>query len=744
MTKLVDYLKNEGKAEESKKTAIKTEAQISEDLFRAYKSSRQSWETQAKEDEDFRRGAQWTPAEEKVLKERGQAPIVVNVIEPAVDQAKALLTTNKPRFSSTAREDSDVKTGKIFADIMSYIWDISNGHTQLKQAVDDYYVKGVGYLVAYIDWWADNGKGEVKIVSEDPYNVYVDPNSKDPYIRDAAHVLIVKKLSEEQIEATFPQWERIKRDAQPTEEDHLPESLRHGEEEQNVSVSDAYHTHYQVIERYTKVRIKKHVIYNPETADEKVLDDEEFMKWAQEPAIILVRNSGQPEIITDEDMVEEFLNILQNIGPIYHIEVDPTTGQKGMVPGPEQGGENEEPNSTVGLQPITQMDALEMKGLIHMEVPLPDVKKVITIGKAEYSNELLKIDNHPIVSIMNHHNRTPYPMSDVRFVRGIQEQINKIESLIIAHAANSTNVKVFLPNGAVDREEIQREFAKAGSGVMYFEASIGAPVIAAPVALPNELYKNKADKIAEIEKILGIYALMQGDQGQAPNTYKGTIALDEFGQRRIKSKKDDIEMALNVLAAIVVQLIQQVYTTPKIMRLILPNNKIKEISINQEVVDLTTKAIKRVNDVTTGKYDIILVSGSMLPSNRWALVEYYMELYKLNLLDQQSVLEKTEVADVEEVLERVGIMQQQARMIAELQEKVKDLEGDLQTAVRESLHDKKRVEVANFKIQLAKSAGDVQKAAQLYEAGLQMDRELQDERFSMMMEKEKLRGKTNG
>ena len=40
---------------------------------------------------------------------------------------------------------------------------------------------------------------------------------------------------------------------------------------------------------------------------------------------------------------------------------------------------------------------------------------------------------------------------------------------------------------------------------------------------------------------------MQGDQGAAPTTYKGTIALDEFGQRRIRSKKDDIEAMLNQL-----------------------------------------------------------------------------------------------------------------------------------------------------------------------------------------------------
>jgi hypothetical protein len=48
--------------------------------------------------------------------------------------------------------------------------------------------------------------------------------------------------------------------------------------------------------------------------------------------------------------------------------------------------------------------------------------------------------------------------------------------------------------------------------------------------------------------------------------------------------------------------------------------------------------IEKINDITVGKYDIIVVSGSTLPSNRWARFEYYMELYKSGLIDQTEVL----------------------------------------------------------------------------------------------------------
>lgn len=42
---------------------------------------------------------------------------------------------------------------------MAYIWDNSNGNVELKQVVDDYYVKGMGVMQTYVDGMADFGRG---------------------------------------------------------------------------------------------------------------------------------------------------------------------------------------------------------------------------------------------------------------------------------------------------------------------------------------------------------------------------------------------------------------------------------------------------------------------------------------------------------------------------------------------------------------------------------------------------------
>jgi hypothetical protein len=267
----------------------------------------------------------------------------------------------------------------------------------------------------------------------------------------------------------------------------------------------------------------------------------------------------------------------------------------------------------------------------------------------------------------------------------------------------------------MNKKQLEEEWARAGTAVIEFDPELGQPIVAGPVPLPNELYKNEADAKADIERILGIYAMMQGDQGSAPQTYKGTIALDEFGQRRIKSKKDDIESGLNMIAKVVVQLIQAYYTAPKLLRLLQPNSMPKEVMLNKDIYDtISGRFLQRMNDVTVGKYDVVVVSGSTLPSNRWGRFEYYKELYKMQVIDQVELLKQTDVADMEGVLERADQRKQMASQIQQLEEQVKKLKGDLQTAQRESAHDRKRVEIKEFEKKLAKAEAKIEMMTQLH------------------------------
>jgi hypothetical protein len=354
---------------------------------------------------------------------------------------------------------------------------------------------------------------------------------------------------------------------------------------------------------------------------------------------------------------------------------------------------------------------------------------VVSVGDKLLYQRLLPVEDYPVVPIMNIHMRNPYPESDVRLFRPLQEYINKIRSLIIAHASTSTNVKLLIPRGSVDKRQVEEEWGRAGTSVIEFDAELGAPIVAGPVPLPNELYKNEADAKYDLEYGFGIYELMQGGAKNAPTTYRGTIVVDEFGQRRIKSRKDAIEQALNQLAKVCVPLMQQLYTEEKVIRLVQPNGEETEERFNF-YKQMDNDQVLKYHDVGVGKYDIVVVSGSTLPTNRMALLNTYMEMFKMGLIDQTEVLKKSELVDVEGVLQRSGQMQQMAAMIEQLQEELKNVKGDLQTADRETVHAKKRLEVEKFSSGLDKVSNRAEAATSLYKA------RLDDERKNLMNSKE--------
>jgi len=689
---------------------IDPEVQRSIYLLENYRASRKLWETKAKKWDDFRRGYQLTKEEIASMKKRRQPPIILNVIEPAVEQAKAMLTTNKPRFSTTGREDSDTRTGKIFSDMLSYVWEISDGNMKLKQTIDEYYVRGLGVLMAYVDPFANHNKGEVFIDSVDSFDVFVDPNSKDPYGRDASNIIIAKVMTEEQIEISYPQYISKLKNGQTFRSDFHPISQGYDSEGLHQTVNDYVHIKYEVIDRYTKIKdYNFRVIGNGE---EHILTEEQFKNFIQQPAVAVIKQGEDPQFITDDDMVKEYFQVIQNYGLETHLEMDSQTNAPVMAAGATSP--TMIPGSTTTMRIIRKGDLIENGVYKSEQILETKIKRVLSIGQILCFSGIIDIPEYPIVLVPNHHDRTPYPDSDVKMVEDLQAQINRIESLIVIHATNSTNTKIFYPRGAVDKKDIAARWGNSGTEFFEYNAEIGKPEQFYPPPLPNELYKNKADKIAEIERVLGIYALQQGDANVAPDTYKGTIAIDEYGLRRIKSKIDDIEGAMNALARVVIKLMQQVYTEEKVIRLLQPNNAPKELSINTPIYDDFGNVVGKFNDITTGEYDVIVVSGSMLPANRWAQFEYYMTMYERGLIDQVEVLKKSELVDVEGVLNRHSQLVQMQQTIQQLQQQIKQLSGDLQTAQRESLHDKKRVEVEKFKTELHKYSESARQAVQLH------------------------------
>ena len=736
------------------------------DLFRKYKQHREEWANAAHEDREFRLGKQWSVEQEETLKSRGQAPIVVNRIHPAVETAKAMLTSRRPGFRVSPREDSDNKIAHVFNGMLGYMYDISDGETQMRQIIDDYYVCGLGYALLYHDPTKDHGKGEVCFHSIDPMDVYVDPNSKDKFFDDAENIIISKKFTKEQAIDMYPMYEAAIQNATSEHagnDDAYPYTDRASVKgiifPQDTDTTDLDKDYVRGYERYSKVRGEMIRIHEKFSAKEFIFMPDEMEQYVNTKAYLygnqVLTTAGQlQDAVMDQEKkrsaaekiaageinklvdkqreelevgfqereieLREALNSDEIIPERYTLEVEKLREQlEGQLVQYYQqlAAQGKQLEHIESIAPTNYAELIKM-GFIDV-VPIQEtrIKYCVVMGNKKLYERILPIDKYPIVAFTNIHTRTPYPVSDVRMVKGLQEYINKIRSLIIAHATTSTNMKVLIPAGSVDMAEFEEKWAQPGVGIEV-DFDMGQPVVAAPTPLPNELYQNEITAKSDIDHQLGLYEMMMGNTQAAPQTYKATVSLDEFGQRKMKSKMADIESGLRRLGTLAIPMMQALYTTEKVFRIVEPNNSMTEYAVNKKLYDKKGKEIGRFNDISVGKYDVVVVTGSTLPTNRYAELEFYMEAFKMGVIDRQEVLKKTEIFDQEGVLQRIDMIAQLQQQLKQAQELIKNLSGDKQTRDRENVNLKQKVEVEKFKTKLADVETKSKAAGQIFERRL--------------------------
>ena len=163
---------------------------------------------------------------------------------------------------------------------------------------------------------------------------------------------------------------------------------------------------------------------------------------------------------------------------------------------------------------------------------------------------------------------------------------------------------------------------------------------------------------------------------------------------------------------------QQLYRAEKVVRLVQPNNSLNEIAINKKIYDDKSGEVSVMNDISRGHFDVVVVTGSTLPTNRYAQLEMYMDAYKNGIIDKTEVLKKTEVFDKEGVLERTDAVGQLQKQLKGMEEKIKELKGDLQTRERENYHLKQKAELEKFKGELDKISTQGKASGRIFEKRL--------------------------
>ena len=656
-------------------------ADYNQELYRRWRDARSDWDTEARQDVDFYHGNHFTDEEVDELQARNQADVPMDRIGPAIEKFKAVLTSRPPAFTLTPREDSDVKVASVWRTIMGYVWGNSNGDWQLKQAIHDYATTGMGYLYTYIDPESDFGRGDVKFTYVNPFRVYVSPNTRNRWYDDAEGVILSTILTGEQVISLYPELGEQENPVTGEKETGIIQDLETYLEE---DYPDAMNSNSKKV-------------FTP--ADTKDLD-------------YFDRNKYQ--------VLERFYKVKVT----FYRVIDMQTGEEAVF------SEDE-------YQEFIESNQEQVEANQYEVIPVKQtrVKVCASIGQVVLYETILNTDHYPIIPIPNIFTETPYPKSDVSRARPMQRLLNKLWSLALSHAQASGGLKLLVPLGSVeDIGQLERDWANPNA-VIEVDSTQGEPHFPAPQPLAGEFYRLIQQCEFYIDFTFGLPEMMHGFSEKAPETVKGTERMIALGTERPKSKLRDIEFSINRLGQVLYNLSKGHYTYKKMFRLNSANNDMTEAMVN--TYDDKTGAILDIKKErhNLGQHDLRIEPGSTLPTNKWAELGVYMEAYQMGIVDKFEVLKKNpEIFDKESIMRRTEEKALLQRQIQAMEEQIKNLEGDLQTAQRESVSDRKRVEVEKFKSRLADIASDAKADRRVQLNNLQTKVKLEAEKLANITE----------
>ena len=674
---------------------------------RANTSSRNKWQVVAQKGHDFYLNEQLSSSERSSLVEAGMPDFIINRITPIIEIMKYFVTANSPRWKAVGAEGSDADVAQVHSDIADYCWEHSNGKSLYSGVVLDALTKGVGYFHIDVDPDADLGKGEVVFKRIEPFDIFVDPMSRDFLFRDAGFMLIRKIFSKTQLKLELPEYaSKIeKASGQPDLLNNSETDFRDRDSIIREDVSGTYKEGGEdddlvsFFECYRKVKLPFYNITikmppTPEQMKEINASVEEEMKSFEAEAMVAVEET--------KVQLQQALESGQMIPERAKLEVQKAEkeAQDAIAQQREQlMSKLKEASENIENRVISEkefkllMENEEMANNLVSSVKFNQshIKVTCSVGEDTFLYEYtLPFSDYPIIPMPYMYTGTPYPMSAVVPLIGKQQEINKAHQIMIHNANLASNLRWLYQEGSIPEEEWEQYSSSAGA-LLKYRQGFEPPTPVTPAAINNAFYTITQEGKQDVEYISGIYSSMMGNTKDQPETYRGLLANDEYGTRRIKAWMGSIvEPCLEHLGRVFKEIAQKTYTVNKVFRIVQPEAgqgsehvSEKEVEINIPIYNDYGEAISRWMDYATARFDIRIVAGATLPLNRWALLEEYFRWFQAGLIDDIAMLAETDIRGKKNIAKRKSMYSQMRSQLEQFEEALKDKEGTIETLERQ-------------------------------------------------------------
>lgn len=661
--------------------------------------TRQKWEIVNQQGHDFFLDNQMSYEEKKNLEDQGMPTFTINRIIPIIEMLNFYATANDPKWQAVGMEGSDSDIAAVHNDIADYIWYISNGKQIMHQVINDACTKSMGFFQVYVDPNSDQGMGDVKVRNLEPFDIYIDPQSRDMLFTDAAFIMVHKVIPRQQLENAYPQFKNKIKKANSQYPSHYSMSQKAEENDfqykdvsENFTILGEDDLLIDYYELYQKESLPfMNVFYRIEPSEEEIAQIESQIA----DQMAGVRDEMQVQLLEQKKQLTEQLKAGEIIQERFDIEI-----KRMAVEAETQFEEQKSQRMQEAMESVSSVEQTvvsekefhilmqgELKKSLVEAIKFYDtkIKLSITVGDQLLSEDYLPGKDYPIVPIHYKWTGTPYPMSAVSPLIGKQRELNKAHQLMVHNASLGSSLRWKYVDGSID-VDYWEQFGSAPGALLPVNSGYDAPTEVLPAQLSSAFAGIVQEGKQDLEYLAGIYSSMQGDTSSQPDTYKGLLANDEYGTRRVKAwVEGSVKAGIKQLGILVKDYAQDTYTAEKTFRIVQPSaiQEQKEVAINVPMYNDMGHAIGKFNDYQAANLDVRVIAGNSLPINRWAYLGELKELMQLGVVDDLAVLAETDVKAKDKIAERKSQYAQMQSQISQLEEEGKNQAGTIETLERQ-------------------------------------------------------------
>ena len=546
----------------------------------------------------FYNGDQW---DRRMPSHRAQ--IVDNRCFANVETALPIITDNRPKAEIVPNSPDDEELVKRLAEVYDAKWDDLDLPMKMEQACKDALVLSEGYWKIYWDPRAQNGEGDVRVEVVSPKNIFFDPNSRDPLLKDAYYVGYHANVPLSGLKARYPKkakklearWmvNNLPPEAQP---DAMSESLG-GE---GVSDDgDGAGTRW--------VEAKNGLLDGGEKMPltEVWVDDKTMLE--ETPDYIVLFDDSLPQRHS-----RELEDSLLSQGIQYEI-----VGAKDL---PQLGFED----GTIYRPKYPNGRIITVAG----DVLLCDKPSPYKHGRCPY----VRFFRYPVPD-------SGYFYGEIDQMKGLQKRLNKLESQItdILSITSNPPMLVNIASG-IKPEKMTNE-----PGLIIptnMDVDRAAKWLQTP-NIPSALFMQVEQISQDIDTVSGIHDITQGRRPTGITAGVAIETLQEAAQTRLRLAARYLEYSLRCAAELMLSIIWEYYRNPRTIRK-------KTIGGYQFV-----EANFAHEELAGGIPDVKIRAGSTMPISESVRRQDSKELRALDVIDDEAVLDAYNWPDKDEVLARV-------------------------------------------------------------------------------------------